>query len=242
MLPAAHPRFVLACAVDPFVALEDPMSRMTTVRDYLVSLAAVAIVVQVLAFGDAGRAIAQTFTEVIVKNTTSNPVPVRAVGTTAVNVNNAATAPVWSRVNNPASAPVWVRDVNEARQPYHAHFQFTINPESYGWSGVTALTVPNGKRFVLEYASFRMTVPQGQSSQDGPTIQVTNRGQSVEYHLPPATYSGSLLDSSYIYVSSNPVALYADPGTPVGVGASRSGLSGTAYVKVSLSGYLVNVP
>src|SRR5437870_3288858 len=64
------------------------------------------------------------------------------------------------------------------------------------------------------------------------------RYEPVEYHLPPATYSGSLGGTTYVYVSSNPVTLYADAGSSVLVGASRSALAGTANVTVSLSGYL----
>jgi hypothetical protein len=227
---------------------------MSTLNNRLLSVAIVLFIVTTLASNGAVRTLAQTISDVVVKNTASNPVPVKAVGTTIVSVSNPATAPVWARVTNPATSPVWVRgtnpatfplwvrDVDTARQPFQAQYNFEISEGSYGVGGLTAVTVPARKRLVLEYFSIRLTIPQGQSPQDGPTIEVTNGGQLVEYWLPPPTYSGTLAGTTYVYVSSEPVTLYGDPGTTIGVGASRSALTGTARVKVSLSGYLVNVP
>jgi len=152
---------------------------MSRTRDIFLTVAAAVVILQGLAFGDTGRAIAQTVQQVFVTNTSTQPVPVKVSGTTGVKVYNADTAPVW------------VRDVDKARQPFQARFDFTINATSYGWAGLSAVTVPARKRLVLEYVSFRMTLPQGQNPQDGPTIEVTNSGQTVEYQLPPMTYNGS---------------------------------------------------
>ena len=214
---------------------------MSMLNNRLLSVAIIVFIATTLGSNGAVRTLAQTVSDVVVKNTMSNPVPVKAVGTTIVSVNNPITAPVWTWVRNPATIPVWVRDVDSARQPLQAQYDFEINEGSYGWAGLTALTVPAGKRLVLEYVSFRLTIPQGQNPQDGLTIEVTNGGKLVQYWLVPPTYSGTL-GNTYVYVSSEPVTLYGDPGTTVGVGASRSALTGTARVRVSLSGYLVNVP
>lgn len=215
---------------------------MSTLNNRLLSVAIIIFIATTLGSNGAVRTLAQTVSNVVVKNTTTNPVPVKAVGTTIVSVNNPATAPVWVRATNPATAPVWVRDVDGARQPFQAQYDFEINEGSYGWGGLAALTVPARKRLVLEYVSFRLTIPQGQNPQDGPTIEVTNGGKFVQYWLEPPTYAGTLGGSTYVYVSSQPVTLYGDPGTTIGVGAGRSALTGTARVRVSLSGYLVNVP
>ena len=62
-------------------------------------------------------------------------------------------------VNNPSTSPVPVRDVDNGRQPFTTRAFTFVSPLE---SSTTMMTVPAGKRFVIETIGVQADVPTGQ--------------------------------------------------------------------------------
>ena len=133
---------------------------MKNIRSYLLVLCALTIFgVSFLLYG-AGYSRAASDKDVVVVNTSSNPVPVSAQGTTniagSVSVSNTpnvniANSPTVT-LNNSAANPLMVRDVdNPARQAFQNQISFNVPQASL--TCLPIATVPGGKRLVIEYAS-----------------------------------------------------------------------------------------
>ena len=153
--------------------------------------------------------------DVVVTNTTSNPVPTQAVGTTVV------------------------QDIdNGARQPFQEGVQVTLDPGFAGQNGF--VPVPTGKRLVIEYASARGSVPAGQTMVFTIVTQLSGE-LSGKFHTLPATqqFTSASTDS---FITGQQVRLYADSGTTVFLRADRNSAAGTGSFLFTISGYLINVP
>ncbi|HEV8367924.1 MAG TPA: hypothetical protein VGQ39_08235 [Pyrinomonadaceae bacterium] len=204
-----------------------------------------------------------------VVNTGSEPVPI--VGNTTVNgtvqaqqsgswnvgINGTPTVGLdfsnntvkFDAVNNTVKIdptnPLAVRNVdNPARQPFQAdapsigEFQ-----PGQGIAFANITTVPQGKRFVIEQVSIMGGMLPGQKMLTA-GIEVLSANQNNTYYLtitPQGTNSGGFRD---IYVASQQVRLYADPGTNVYGVATRDNTTGFANAAVTwtISGYLVDLP
>jgi hypothetical protein len=101
-----------------------------------------------------------------------------------------------------------------------------------------SVSVPAGKRWVIESISIAVQVPSGQPLLEAYVTRVTAGVPSYVYVPMSAqgTYSGNGLT---YYTGALAYRLYADPGTSVGVTAFRGTPTGTAYIQGELSGYLV---
>ena len=165
-----------------------------------------------------------------VVNTDAEPVPV--TGTVSV--------------SNLGSSPLPVRDVdNPARRA--VQFQAFLNCSGGGIGcspAQTPYTVPEGKRLVIEYASMKVTLSEGQSAILG--ILTTLNGELVTHYFPqtqPALAPNPGISPSGNYVSAGQqVRIYADSGTNVSFQVDRTSNTGTFVIIVSMSGYLVDMP
>jgi hypothetical protein len=156
--------------------------------------------------------------QVKVVNTTSEPVPTVAQGTTLV------------------------RSADEpARQPFQQQWNvFFSTGETVKTAGVT---VPTGKRLVIEYASLRAQLPVGQRL----GFQVETRLNGFDgFHSVPTTFLGGFNGvggPDDEVVAGQDVRLYADPGTTVAVILRRlDGTTDPASVFPVISGHLVDLP
>ena len=169
------------------------------------------------AWAQAGR----PSTAVTVVNPFNAPVPSAIV--------NPSSSPVPTAIVNPSTSPVPTTDVNEpALQP----FQATLFPHSSTSNQATdTVTVPTGKRLVIEYYSSQAQDLTGGAA--GMVLTTTAGGNLVQY---------------IVYVNANntnqvnqTARIYADPGSTVEAFAFNANSSSTAGF-VTVSGHLVNLP
>lgn len=135
-----------------------------------------------------------------------------------------------------------VAAATESATPFSESVAFTI-PANISADGAELLTVPAGKRLVIEYASGRCNVPPGQfifqfeMSIYSPTLPK----RSAQIIVPTIVGSDSTLGN--IYAASSPVKFYVDAGYTVQVLAWRGSVaSGTVSCGFNYSGSLVNQP
>jgi hypothetical protein len=199
---------------------------MSQLNNRLLTVAIVLFIITTVASNGAVRTVAQSVSEVIVKNTTSNPVPVKSIGTTAV------------KVNNPATTPVWVQDVNEARQPIQKTILVSM-PNGQEFKSKDMYVVPFGKRLVIEYVSGKSNVPDTQGILSVAIYTKVSGGSSP--HFVDLTWQGGYGGRSH-FTTGEMVRLYADAGTTVSTDFMRTGNTDEAIWYVTFSGYLVDVP
>src|SRR5262249_6242230 len=158
---------------------------------------------------------------------------VAITGTPTVTLNPTSTVPVFD-VSNPALQPVYGTATVDV-------------PSGVGNLSLATLTlvpgsiqaVPAGKRLVIEFVSLDVTVPSGQkvliSLEYGTGGQVASQRISTT----PVLDMPGVVD---VFTASQPVRLYADPGTSVSFSLKRSDSSGIGRVNVRVSGHYVDIP
>lgn len=162
---------------------------------------------------------------------------------TAVTVVNPFNAPVPSAIVNPSSSPVPTAIVNPSTSPVHTTdvnepalqpFQATLFPHSSTSNQATdTVTVPAGKRLVIEYYSSQAQDLTGGAA--GMVLTTTAGGGSpVEY---------------IVYVNANNTnqvnqiaRIYADPGSTVEAFSFNANSASSTAGFVTISGHLVNLP
>ena len=159
---------------------------------------------------------ADTFKEVFVTNSTANPVPVQAQGTTQV------------------AGSVDVRTDPSARSPYQQAKLFNQTNTTCTQFVCTATfpAVPAGQRLVVTYASARYALSSGGTA---PSVRLTATGTTAAILLPAPVNIG--FDS---YLASGPVTFYVEAGQSPTLelgGQFVQPVSNTA--EVAVTGYLV---
>ena len=229
-------------------------------RNYaLIGLAFAALTGMVALSGQRVSQAAPSDRDVVVVNTASQAVPVQTQGVTTVagdvNVVNTPTVRAeqlgqWNvglsgtptvQVGNAANSPVFVRDVdNPARQPFQRELDPLVTVGQFTASD--SLTVPAGKRLVIEFATAPVTTPPG--TKLWVRIQTTVNGISNQYSLLPELQGSFAASGSDFLLAAQPMKVYADPATQVV--AVVNVLGGTANANtgagVVMSGYLIDVP
>jgi hypothetical protein len=138
---------------------------------------------------------------------------------------------------NVVNSPLLVREVaNPASEPFQAEVSFSI-PDGSSSETFTLAVVPAGKRLVVEYATILAEVPSGKM---GARITTTAAGQYAAHHL-VLTEQGPLFGTP-AFVASQPMRVYADPGTGVTGIVIRSDTTGTFGGLMTISGYFVDIP
>lgn len=173
--------------------------------------------------------------DVTVVNTTANPVPTQAVGTTSVSVSNQPTV----KIGNNALTPVAVRDVdNPARHPFQ--FMGTMSKNDGNSQSVSQITVPAGKQLVIETVTVQVFVPAGQKVLA--KIGMVGGGNFAEHKLMLTPQGSFNFDLEDYFAATESVRLYADQGSAIAVNLTRSGsdvnLWGGSY---TVSGYLLDI-
>lgn len=225
---------------------------MKNFRDYLLAAISFVILVSSLVLtGSYASHAAPADKYVTVVNTPSNPVPV--VGNVSLtntptvqaqqlgqwNVSLSGTPTV--QVGNAPNSPLPVRDVdNPARQPFQGELDPLVTVGSFTASD--SLSVPAGKRLVIEFASATINTTSG--TKMWVRIQTTTNNSTNAHTLVPELQGAFAAGGSDFFVAAQPLKIYADPGTQVTfivnvLGGVANTNSGAAVV---MSGYFVNVP
>jgi hypothetical protein len=173
---------------------------------------------------------ATPFTNVIVSNTASNPVPVREQATDA-NGN--------LKVHEQGTATVNVVDNHEPWQ--HA---FSVNVADGSNSGEDFYTVPAGKRLVVQYVGVQADVPPN----EGVLIQFSATGELGTFGGVPIVSGGvakTTVGDFVRWAGGGPVLSYSGPGQQFAISIERESSvstaapSGEAEMTFVASGYLV---
>lgn len=131
---------------------------------------------------------------------------------------------------------------NPDLQPFHDKVSITL--PSGKSSGIGSIQVPEGKRLVIEYITMSAFVPMGSGQRPLITIQAVTNGTGILHTPAIATHAGMPVNGvqADYFVGSQAVKLYADPGTSLVIGTSRTGSTkGSAAIDVSLSGHFVDL-
>jgi len=174
--------------------------------------------------------------DVQVVNTTAQPVPTAAQGTTTIagNVGVTGSVAVTNTVGvNVLNAPT-VHVVSPAVQPFQQFRVFSQNGTNV--DNVLFGTVPSGKRLVIEYIAFSGQVPAG-THVETMDINTIAGGNGAQYLL-PITQQPDAVNGDAIFNSAGMVKIYADPGTSITSTVRRSTATGTATYGMSISGHL----
>ncbi len=246
---------------------------MKRAKNYFLVVAALATATLTVVLTDAGQVAAQAVKTQFVKviNTTDEPVPTLAQGTTNVAGTvgitgtptvNAQQSGSWTvgitgtptvglaggssiLVDNNAANPVPVRDVdNPARQPFQASGSTVVNAgfdDSCRFGLLTLTTVPAMKQLVIEDVSFWGGLPAGQRFLQV-TVNNTAGGTPMRHYLPVALQATDISGTFDAFAASQPVRWYADPETDVFACFVRNATAGTGSAHWTISGYLVDVP
>ena len=170
--------------------------------------------------------------DVRVINSTAEPVPTAAQGTTTIAGNVAVTN--TPTVNLAPGAVVTVAEA--AFQPFQEAEGLEQNGTNV--STITVATVPAGKRLVIEYLSVSAQVPPGQHLEFAQIL--TNQGSGGTFHDTLVHRQPDAVIGDAIFRAVHDLRLYAAGGTQVQVMVRRNSGIGTAFYGVSISGYLVN--
>lgn len=151
----------------------------------------------------------------------------------------AAAKPRDVEVVNTLDNPALIRDVDSpARQPFQAAVEGTMGA---GTEGINLfVTVPTGKRLVIEYVSGTCFVPGGQKCIFSVGTIVNNAATSTFHNL--QTEVVGPFGSEDLFRAGEQVRIYGDGGTSVTLRADRDQPTGNATVRMSLSGHLVDLP
>jgi hypothetical protein len=214
---------------------------MNRVRNYLAAMAAAALLALILSLSNSNNVSAQLSApdNVKVVNTSREPVPTtvqNAVKLATDNIVGINPSSNTVQVGNSESNPALVRNVEDARQPFQQMLDFDFADGQITRS--VSLSIPSGKRLVIEYASASLGVGQGQAIVHI-EINTTVEGVSAGHFLMAAS-QGTGAGGNGVFGASQQMRVYADDGLFVNV--QRNNGSGTAGGRVTLSGYLVDLP
>lgn len=124
------------------------------------------------------------------------------------------------------TSPLSVRDIdNPAFQPFQA---------SANTSGAILVTVPAGKRLVIEFVSGSQVVPS--STQTDGSIQIRAGGIFAHYATPLSVRPSG--NNNTVYSVSQPMRMYVSAGQQLQVFFSGAAI----LVNLNVTGYYVNVP
>jgi hypothetical protein len=150
--------------------------------------------------------------DVRVVNTGAEAVPISIQGTAQIDT----------------SSPIPVHDVdNVAQEPFHAAFTDAV-----------PLTVPSGKRLVIEHVSGFAGVFEAVTL--AVSIETKLGGHTIN-HAFPVTLAFDNGDTR-TYTFGSLTRLYADPGTTVRARVNLTGNPAANSANCTLSGYLIDVP
>lgn len=151
------------------------------------------------------------------------------------------------RVINTESMPALVRDIDHpAREPFQMEIDVQFNSDELQAQESVPITVPPGKRFVMEHVSATGIVPIGQKLHMSVAARFNN---ALTTHALIATPQGNTgaFGTKDIFTASQPLRAYVGGANVVTdqvivVFAARNSIGGEANVSFGLSGYFIDVP
>ena len=167
----------------------------------------------------APRAQADPKTTVI--NTVTNPVPV-VVGNFPGGTNTVV-------VSSSTNAPLLVRDVDKSARTFFEQSARVELPSGLTGRAVAILSVPAGKRAVIETITVQVSVPPGQTPQ-----------AELNLHQLSLTRHGPFLGDGDLWTGTHSVRIYSDPEQVRAVGFARFPAAGDASALFTITGYLEN--
>jgi hypothetical protein len=191
---------------------------------------------------------------VTVDNTSSNPVPVVAQGSTTVagnvTVSNGASNPVPVAgnvaVSNARTSPVPVVAVdNPARQPFQFSRSLTFSPATGQTSCAgPCFSVPAGKRMVIEFVSVIAEVGSGEKVLSLEIVQFPISQSSIVHFLPPVFVgtNNPFQNNSDMFLISQKIKMYLDASTGADIEVFKNVSTSNGSISANLSGYLIDVP
>ncbi|GEM_PF-1344721 len=215
---------------------------MNRMRSYLIAAAGAAMLALIFALSGSNNVSAQLpqpSDNVKVVNTTREPVPTTVQGSVRLAMDSSVGINPSSntvQVGNTQSNPALVRNVEDARQPFQQTLDFDFADGQITRS--VSLAIPSNKRLVIEYASASLGVPQGQSI-GHIEVHTTVNGVSAGHSL-MAVSQGTGAGGNNLFGASQQMRVYTDEGLFVNI--QRSNGAGLAGGRVTLSGYLVDLP
>jgi len=131
-------------------------------------------------------------------------------------------------------APVVV--AKAAAEPFQQELDLTIGAAN----GATyaSITVPSGKRLVIEYLSLFGSLSAGQKL----NVSVVTMVSGIRASYRPQLSTQDAGDGTISVSGSQVMRVYADAGTVVSFNALRNSSSGTCPLTVSISGHYITVP
>jgi len=140
------------------------------------------------------------------------------------------------RVVNTTSEPVPTLDLtNPAFQPFRENRNVSLAPGEI-FKTSTAITVPAGKRLVVEHVSLIGGLPPGQ------LLDVSvNIGNTI-VHKVLVTEQGVFVPQQVTFGSSSPIRVYVSPGEELTLTALRSEATGEGFATFFLTGHFVDAP
>jgi hypothetical protein len=211
---------VAAQAREPVRPHSERNNRVKTAKQFFIVSAAFVLATTTFTIIAPKTAHAVIATLVQVANTSANPVPTQAIGTTAI-------SGAVANADDPARNSVTLAFI----------FDF---PDGQPRAFKTIYTVPPGHELVLDYFTAFTSLPQG-----GDTIssfQIYCPGQN---QTPIARFKPEIADESFIastgYMVNQHLQLYCDPGSQVELAAFRNGVTSSAGVDYSVSAHLVTL-
>jgi hypothetical protein len=169
-----------------------------------------------------------------VVNTAAHPVPVTLQGASTVSGSVSITGTPTVNVATTTNTPVLVRDVDsQARQPFTTGVNIPLGVGIPGNTLVKVLTVPAGKRAVIETVTAEVLVGPGET----PYASIT--AGDVNFSL--ALARQGFFDPQDLYIATFPIRLYSDTDVNVRFLRLPAG-SPDAIAAFTIAGYFVNVP
>lgn len=176
--------------------------------------------------------------DVRVINSTMEPVPTAAQGTTTIAGTVSLAAGSSVSVANTMASAVPIVNSNDARQPFQKTAVGTQNGTNA--STLTIATVPAGKRLVIEFISVSGQVPPGQHVEFFHLDTVAGPFGAASHDLLVNAQPDAVIGDA-LFRASQQVRVYADTGTQVSVMVRRNSNAGSASYGATISGYLVDL-
>ena len=134
----------------------------------------------------------------------------------------------------------FVKDLNNAAyQPFAADSGIKSFPSNVGSIDEDLLTVPAGKRAVIEHFSC-IDFLTSTNNFVRMELRYTVGGTNSTHEFVHTNVGGSFVSGVDVFSLSQPVQAYADPSTTISVFASRRSSTGTGGIECKISGHYVD--
>jgi len=133
---------------------------------------------------------------------------------------------------------------NPARTPLQETETISLASNIAGTFNVPIVTLPQGTRLVIEYASVLCTGPAA-GAPVLVSLTVLDARSQIQFQL-PLRFQGTTANGTAVHVATTPISLYADPDstnndTAVAGTVVRRAASGTTTCVFSVSGHTIGI-